>query len=80
MSSVAAVKKLAPARLAGAAAFLLLASAAFLSFPAETAAAVPVKITYQGNLRQGGNLVTGQRNIVFRIYDSSEPAGALLCR
>jgi hypothetical protein len=34
-------------------------------------AEVPVKFTYQGNLRQSGFLVNGQRSMVFRIYDSS---------
>ncbi len=52
---------------------LALALAASL-LAASLAAEVPVKITYQGNLRQNGNLVTGQRNIVFRIYDSSTSA------
>lgn len=34
-------------------------------------AEVPAKITYQGNIRQNGNLVTGQRNMTFKIYPSS---------
>ena len=39
--------------------------------PAALSAEVPVKFTYQGNLRQNGFLVNGQRAMVFRIYDSS---------
>lgn len=34
-------------------------------------AAVPVKFTYQGNIRQNGFLVNGQREMLFRVYDSS---------
>lgn len=41
-------------------------------------AAVPVKFTYQGNLRQAGFLVNGQRAMVFRLYNSSAPASAVL--
>lgn len=37
-------------------------------------AAVPVKFTYQGNIRQNGFLVNGQRAMVFRVYDSSSSA------
>ncbi len=40
-------------------------------------AEVPVKFTYQGNLRQSGFLVNGQRSMVFRIYDSSSSATEL---
>lgn len=39
--------------------------------PAALRAEVPVKFTYQGNLRQSGFLVNGQRSMVFRIYASS---------
>lgn len=46
-------------------------------FPAAADAAVPVKFTYQGNLRQSGFLVNGQRTMVFRLYDSSASATAL---
>lgn len=42
--------------------------------PAPLSAEVPVKFTYQGNLRQGGFLVNGSRSMVFRIYDSSSSA------
>ncbi|MBI4351887.1 MAG: DUF1566 domain-containing protein, partial [Elusimicrobia bacterium] len=49
---------------------------AHLLTPPATAG-VPTKITYQGNIRQSGNLVTGQRNIVFRIYPSSTSSSAL---
>jgi hypothetical protein len=46
--------------------------------PARQAHAdVPVKFTYQGNLRQNGYLVNGNRSMVFRIYDSSTSASAL---
>ena len=34
-------------------------------------AEVPVRFTYQGNLRQSGFLANGDRNMVFRIYGSS---------
>ncbi|HAF95244.1 MAG: hypothetical protein A2021_06415 [Elusimicrobia bacterium GWF2_52_66] len=37
-------------------------------------AEVPVKFTYQGNLRQSGFLANGSRNMVFRIYNSSTSA------
>lgn len=45
--------------------------------PADLRAEVPVKFTYQGNLRQGGFLVNGQRAMVFRIYGSSTSAAEL---
>lgn len=45
--------------------------------PAALSAEVPVKFTYQGNLRQSGFLVNGQRSMVFRIYDSSSSATEL---
>jgi len=45
--------------------------------PAVLSAEVPVKFTYQGNIRQNGFLVTGQRKMVFRIYNSSVPATAV---
>jgi hypothetical protein len=35
-------------------------------------AAVPLKFTYQGNIRQNGFLVNGQREMAFRVYDSSD--------
>lgn len=35
-------------------------------------AAVPVKFTYQGNIRQNGFLVNGQREMAFRVYGSSD--------
>lgn len=56
--------------------FLLLPALCCLS-PAPARAEVPVKFTYQGNLRQGGFLVNGQRNMVFRLYDSSTSAAGL---
>lgn len=43
-------------------------------FAASVSAEVPVKFNYQGNLRQAGFLVNGQRSMVFRIYNSSAPA------
>ena len=45
--------------------------------PAVISAEVPVKFTYQGNLRQNGFLVNGQRPMVFRIYASSISATEL---
>jgi len=48
---------------------LLLAAGSF--WPMAAQAEVPVKFTYQGNLRQSGFLVNGQRSMVFRIYSSS---------
>ena len=39
--------------------------------PIAISAEVPLKLTYQGNLRQVGFLVTGQRSMMFRIYASS---------
>ena len=39
--------------------------------PPALYAEVPVKFTYQGNLRQAGFLVNGNRNMIFRIYSSS---------
>ncbi|HOI43102.1 MAG TPA: hypothetical protein PK523_09175, partial [Elusimicrobiales bacterium] len=61
-----------PLRLLAFSAALLLAAAV----PPE--AAVPVKFTYQGNLRQNGFLVNGTRGMSFRLYDSSGAAAALL--
>ncbi|MFA7009470.1 MAG: hypothetical protein WC204_11485 [Elusimicrobiales bacterium] len=40
-------------------------------FLSPSCAEVPVKFTYQGNLRQAGFLVNGQRSMVFRLYNSS---------
>lgn len=51
-------------------AFLFLGGAAW---PGLMRAEVPVKFTYQGNLRQSGFLVNGNRDMKFRIYDSSDP-------
>lgn len=48
-----------------------------LLLAANAAAEVPVKITYQGNLRQNGFLVNGQRTMVFRVYNSSTAASEL---
>lgn len=45
--------------------------------PVALHAEVPVKFTYQGNLRQSGFLVNGPRSMVFRIYDSSTSAAEL---
>ncbi|MDA8131644.1 MAG: hypothetical protein M0011_09100 [Elusimicrobia bacterium] len=55
----------------------LLLLAGGILFPAAAAAEVPVKFTYQGNLRQNGFLVNGSRSMVFRIYDSSTSATEL---
>ena len=46
--------------------------------PVSAQAAVPVKFNYQGNLRQSGFLVNGQRNMKFRVFDSSAPAAVAL--
>jgi len=54
---------------------VLLVTACVLG-PMALSAEVPVKFTYQGNLRQSGFLVNGQRSMAFRIYDSSDPATA----
>ena len=43
------------------------------SLPALSAE-VPLKFTYQGNLRQNGQPATGTRSMVFRIYSSSAAA------
>jgi hypothetical protein len=45
--------------------------------PVALSAEVPVKFTYQGNLRQSGFLVNGQRPMIFRIYASSSSATEL---
>jgi len=55
--------------------FLLPASCHLLTTSVH--AEVPVKFTYQGNLRQSGFLVNGQRSMVFRIYASSSSATEL---
>src|SRR3989338_7395653 len=54
-------------------AFWLIGSVRPMALHAE----VPVKFTYQGNLRQSGFLVNGQRSMVFRIYASSFSATEL---
>lgn len=48
-----------------------------LSQIAPSCAAVPVKFTYQGNIRQNGFLVNGQRELVFRVYGSSDAVAPL---
>ncbi len=50
---------------------------ACVSGPALLSAEVPVKFNYQGNLRQNGFLVNGQRSMVFRVYDSSTAAAEI---
>lgn len=50
---------------------------AYVLRPMLLSAEVPVKFTYQGNLRQSGFLVNGQRNMVFRLYNSSDSASEL---
>jgi hypothetical protein len=70
--------KTAEAAAPGLARLLLL----FLTFsvlsllPTGLSAEVPMKFNYQGNLRQAGFLVNGTRNMVFRIFDSSDPANS----
>lgn len=54
---------------------VLLAACSLL--PPALSAEVPVKFTYQGNLRQNGFLVNGQRSMVFRVYDSSSSVSEL---
>jgi hypothetical protein len=49
----------------------------FLADPPALNAEVPMKFTYQGNLRQGGFLVNGNRSMVFRIYSSSDALAEL---
>jgi|GEM_PF-2212780 len=48
-----------------------------LCLPPVVSAEVPARFTYQGNLRQNGFLVNGQRNMVFRLYSSSDSATEL---
>lgn len=55
--------------------FVALAMAAGFCLPAL--AAVPERITYQGNLRESGILVTGSRSMTFRLYDAAT-GGTLL--
>ncbi|OGR40933.1 MAG: hypothetical protein A2X35_03105 [Elusimicrobia bacterium GWA2_61_42] len=71
-SASAAIK-----RLGRALSFFLLLPIACHLLPVSAQAEVPVKFTYQGNLRQAGFLVNGQRAMRFRIYSSST-AGSLL--
>ncbi|HAH31330.1 MAG TPA: hypothetical protein DCL44_03335 [Elusimicrobia bacterium] len=52
-------------------AFLGLCSPASVLGPLSAHAEVPIKFTYQGNLRQSGFLVNGQRAMIFRVYGSS---------
>ena len=47
------------------------------SWPSAALAAVPQRITYQGNLRESGVLITGTKSMTFRIFDDPA-AGALL--
>lgn len=65
-------------RTSGAALRGLALFAVLLGCAASASAAVPVKFTYQGNLRQNGFLVNGSRTISFRIYDSSNPLSSAL--
>ena len=72
MNASAAIKRLGRAL----SLFLFLPAACCL-LPDTARSEVPVKFTYQGNLRQSGFLVNGQRSMVFRIYDSSTSAAEL---
>ena len=60
---------------------LAVALSAFLiagTWPANLAlATVPQKISYQGNLRQSGILVTGNKSMVFKLYSSSTSTSVL---
>lgn len=51
--------------------------AAILLCLPSASAAVAERVTYQGNLRESGLLVTGSRTMTFRLYDAPA-AGALL--
>ncbi|HCC49236.1 MAG TPA: hypothetical protein DEQ38_14135 [Elusimicrobia bacterium] len=44
---------------------------ALLQFTPSASAEVPTKFNYQGNLRQGGFLISGTRDMVFRVFSSS---------
>lgn len=57
--------------------FSMLLLAVLCLQPKAASAEVPVKFTYQGNLRQSGFLVNGQRSMVFRIYASSSSSTEL---
>jgi len=57
--------------------FLFSLSVSYQFAPAPAGAAVPVRFTYQGNLRQAGFLVNGTRTIIFSIYASSDAAAPL---
>ena len=63
------------ARLAAAALGVLFSLTILLPQPAG--AEVPVKLNYQGNLRQSGLLVSGSRQMIFRVYDSSSAVSPL---
>lgn len=79
LRAITTVRAAASRRLARLA-LLLFASAGLFSAlgPAPAQAAVPVRLNYQGNLRQSGFLVNGQRDMKFRIFNSSAPAAAML--
>ena len=76
------VKAAASSRLVRLALFLFAFPGLFSLFaalnPVSAQAAVPVRFTYQGNLRQSGFLVNGQKNMKFRVFDSSGPAAVSL--
>jgi len=80
MKKAGIIKKYANRLLTGIAGVFII-SAALLAAgalrPPSAYAEVPVKFTYQGNLRQSGFLVNGQRSMVFRVYDSSTAAAEL---
>jgi hypothetical protein len=68
-------KKILKAGTSGLARISLLFSALLaLALAAPLRAEVPLKFTYQGNLRQAGAPVNGNRAMVFRLYASSSAA------
>lgn len=80
MKKVGTVKTLANRLLTGLGRALPVLTVLLMAYglwPLAVHAEVPVKFTYQGNLRQSGFLVNGQRVMVFRIYDSSSSATEL---
>jgi len=80
MKKAGIIKKYANRLLTGLAGVFIVSAAMMAAGalrPSAAYAEVPVKFTYQGNLRQSGFLVNGQRSMVFRVYDSSTAAAEL---
>ncbi len=55
---------------------ILLLTLQLFIFPFYLNAGVPLRINFQGNLQESGELVTGNRNFTFKIYDA--PTGGNL--